>query len=94
MHVLSAQTSPLAQVPQASVAPQPSEIVPQSFPAASHVVFAHMVHAWAMASQACPVPQLAPQFIGLPQPSMMLPHLPVQSPGTHAEHLCVSPSHT
>ena len=93
MHELFVHTSPLAQVPQASVPPQPSEIVPQSLPAASQVVFEHMLHVCATASQACPAPQAA-QVIGLPQPSTTFPHLPVQSPGTQAEHWCVSPSQT
>jgi len=68
-------------------------MVPQSKPAAAHVVVMHVVHVCETASQTSPVPQ-PPQAIGLPHPSMMLPHLPVQSPATHAAHWCVCPSQT
>jgi hypothetical protein len=81
-------------VPQASVPPQPSEIVPQSLPAAAHVVVWHIEQVWVTASHAWPLPQPLGQDFALPHPSMMVPHLPVQSPGTQAAHWWVAPSQT
>ncbi len=93
-HALATHCCPPVQVPHIKVPPHPSEMVPQSLPAAAHVVVWHVVHVWLTASQACPEPQLFGQDIGLPQPSMIDPHWPVQSPATHAVHLCVAPSQT
>ena len=93
MHMFSMHTSPLAQVPQGSVPPHPSESVPQFLPAASHVVFTHVVHAWLTASQTWPTPH-AGQVSGLPQPSTTSPQRPVQVPATQGEHWCVWPSQT
>jgi len=74
---------PPPQVPQLSVPPQPSEILPQFLPCAAQVVGVHgrvqvlFAHVWPLGQE--------PQLSVPPQPSPMVPQLPVMhTAGTQA----------
>jgi hypothetical protein len=78
LQALLTQVSVAGQpLPQVSIPPQPSEIVPHSAPTASHVTRAHVLQVFVTASQTSPSPQAA-QSRSAPQPSGTLPHRPSQ----------------
>ena len=73
----------MAQLPQLSVPPQPSEMEPQFLPCAAQVVGVHgrvqvlFAHVWPLGQE--------PQLSVPPQPSPMVPQLPVMhTAGTQA----------
>jgi hypothetical protein len=61
-----------AQVPHVSVPPQPSEMVPQVFPCAAHVV--SVLQTQTLSLQSCPAAQ-APQSSVFPHPSAVAPQV-------------------
>ena len=83
LHTLFTQVSVEGQpLPQVSDPPHPSEMVPHSAPAASHVVRSHGPHVFATASQVSPAPQVSHES-SPPQPSAIFPHRPSQVFFTH-----------
>jgi hypothetical protein len=77
-------------LPQVSIPPQASEIVPHSAPAASHVMRAQGPHVLVTASQTWPALQPA-QSRSPPQPSGTLPQRPSQVFFTQSWHIPVEP---
>jgi hypothetical protein len=79
-------------LPQVSMPPQPSEMVPQLLPSASHVVFLQQV--W-FARQTSVVASQVPQAMtGSPQPAGALPHAQPfghATFGTHTPHTLAVP---
>lgn len=86
--------SPSPQVPQSSVPPHPSEIVPQFLPRAWQLVLWHVVHVWLMASHTSWPEQVFGHAVMFPQPSTTLPHFPWQSTGAHPLQVWEVPSHS
>src|SRR5262249_6371572 len=73
VQTLLVHTLPEEQLPQLSVAEQPSLIVPQFLPDAAQVVGVHAAAHWKDALQTFPVVQV-PQASVPPQPSLGAPH--------------------
>jgi hypothetical protein len=79
---LLVQVALTGQVPQLSVPPQPSGIVPQFLPCAEHVVGVQPPPVWHVPPvHVCPVGHV--QLIMPPQPSETLPHLLPTPPEPH-----------
>ena len=79
VHTLLVQTLPAEQLPQLSVAEQPSLIEPQFLPAAAQVVATHAVTHWNEALHCCPAAQL-PQLRLAPQPLLGAPQATAAPP--------------
>lgn len=67
------QVSPLPQVPQLSVVPQPLSMEPQVAPSWAQVLGVHVATHWYEVLQLCPDAQV-PQDRGEPQPLSGVPH--------------------
>lgn len=82
----------MPRLPHVSVPPQPSEIVPQLLPSASHVVFLQQVwFVWQTSVRASQAPQV---IAGKPQPAGDVPHaqpLGQATLGTHTPHTLAVP---